>query len=59
MKWDELNYIQKGSLAKIYLKEGISSIDDMKSHYDSLPDDPPPLSMKGRHSKRQQCRTMM
>lgn len=41
MKWDDLNYIQKGSLAKIYLRHGIASIDKMKEHYNSIPEDPP------------------
>lgn len=49
MKWDELNMAQKNELMKIYIKNGVTSLDDMRSHFNSFalggnkdnPDNPP------------------
>lgn len=35
MSWEDLNYKQRAELAKIYIKNGITSLDDMKDHYNA------------------------
>ena len=47
MNWEKLNMSQRSELMSIYLKNGITSLDEMKKHYNSFAeggsiDDPPP-----------------
>ena len=46
MNWSDLSMSQRSELMQIYLKNGITSLDEMKKHYNSFaeggsPDDPP------------------
>lgn len=36
MKWNELTMTQRNNLMKLYLKHGITSLDDMQEHYNSF-----------------------
>lgn len=45
MKWDDLTMTQKNELMKIYIGNGVTSLDNMRSHFNSFatggPTDPP------------------
>jgi hypothetical protein len=36
MNWSDLSMSQRGELMSIYLKNGITSLDEMKKHYNSF-----------------------
>lgn len=41
MKWEELKPQDKVILGRMYLRGGVYSVDKMREHYNSIPDDPP------------------
>ena len=64
MKWNELTMSQKSDLMKLYLKSGITSLDDMQRHYDKYAeggplDNNPPISDKARKAYEKSAKRMI